>query len=80
LEGKWKNQSFYISSFRVSQRSMLDSVHRVLGTKDADWEIEYQGTKQRYEDGLKDMQNGDFTGFAKGKSFFLFFSLLGIRN
>jgi hypothetical protein len=41
-----------------------------LGTKDADWEIEYQGTKQRYEDGLKDMQNGDFTGFAKGKSFF----------
>ncbi|KAI4838063.1 NAD(P)-binding protein [Aureobasidium sp. EXF-8845] len=65
LEAKWKNKSFFVSSFRVSQREMLDSVHRVLGTSDKDWTIEYQSTKQRYEDGNRDMQKGDFTGFAR---------------
>jgi hypothetical protein len=66
-EEKWKNKSFYVSSFRVSQRSMLDSVHRDLGTEDTEWGIEYQSSKQRYQDGLTDMQNGDFTGFARCK-------------
>ncbi|KAI4843327.1 NAD(P)-binding protein [Aureobasidium sp. EXF-8845] len=65
LEAKWKDKSFFVSSFRVNQREMLDSVHRVLGTSDEDWTIEYQTSKQRYEDGNRDMQNGDFTGFAR---------------
>lgn len=67
LEGKWRNKSFYISSFRVSQREMLESVHRVLGTSDADWEIEYEGTEERYESGMQGVRNGDPRGFAKGK-------------
>ena len=29
---KWKNEGVYISSFLVSQRDILDSLHRVLGT------------------------------------------------
>jgi hypothetical protein len=80
LEEKWKNKSFYVSSFRVSQRQMLDSVHRVLGTKDGEWEIEYQTTKQRYEDGLRDMQKGDFTGFARCKFWSFSFGLLRLTK
>ncbi|KEQ99115.1 hypothetical protein AUEXF2481DRAFT_36414 [Aureobasidium subglaciale EXF-2481] len=61
----YKNKSFYISSFRVSQRDMLDSVHRVLGTSDADWEIGYQPSKERYAKGMEAMKTGDRTAFAK---------------
>jgi hypothetical protein len=55
----------YISSFLISQRDMLDSLHRVLGTSDADWEIRYESTKKRVEDGKAEMQRGDMKGFAK---------------
>jgi hypothetical protein len=61
----WKDGPLYISSFLVSQRDMLDSLHRVLGTSDADWEIRYESTKQRVEDGKAEMQRGDMKGFAK---------------
>jgi hypothetical protein len=36
---KYKNKPFYTSSFRVTQRELLDSMQRVTGTTDADWEI-----------------------------------------
>jgi hypothetical protein len=61
----WKNKPLYINSWRISQRDMLDSLNRVLKTTDADWKIEFQSAKERYEDGQKEMANGDFTGFAK---------------
>lgn len=69
LDTKWKNKSFYVSSFRASQREMLDSVHRVLGTSDADWTIEYEPTKQRYEGAMQDVKKGDPRAFAIGESF-----------
>ncbi|KAI4744583.1 NAD(P)-binding protein [Aureobasidium sp. EXF-12298] len=62
---KYKNRSLYVSSFRVTQREMLDSVHRVLGTEDQDWEISFEDTKQRYQKAIKDMQDGDRTGFGR---------------
>jgi hypothetical protein len=62
----FKNKSVPISSFRVSQRDMLDSLHRVLGTTDADWDIRYESTAKRVEDGAEELKNGDFRGFAKG--------------
>ncbi|GAB7353360.1 hypothetical protein MBLNU459_g3843t1 [Dothideomycetes sp. NU459] len=61
----WKNESVYISSFRVSQRDMLDSLNRVLGTTDKEWEISHQPTDQRYKKGLAEMKEGIFTGFPK---------------
>lgn len=61
----WKNKPFYIASFRVSQRDMLDSLHRVIGTTDKDWEISYEPTAERYKKGLEEMKNGTWTGFAK---------------
>ncbi|KAJ5934095.1 hypothetical protein N7466_003642 [Penicillium verhagenii] len=54
-----------IYSFQVSQRDMLDSLHRVLGTKDSDWEIKYEPVSQRIKDGAEEFAKGIFTGFAK---------------
>jgi hypothetical protein len=54
-----------ICSFRVSQRDMLDSLHRVLGTTDADWEITYEACAKRLQDGAAALQQGDRKGFAK---------------
>lgn len=54
-----------INSFRVSQRDMLDSVHRVLGTSDADWEIRHESAEKRVQDGLAEMSKGNPRGFAK---------------
>lgn len=70
---QWKNQTLYIASFRVSQRDMLDSLHRVTGTTDKDWKITYEPTSQRYKNGIDEMQKGAMTGFAKAmysRSFF----------
>ena len=62
---QWKNKPLYISSFLVSQRDMLDSLNRVLGTTDKDWEIDYEPTAERYKNGLAEMQKGQMLGLAK---------------
>lgn len=54
-----------IESWHVSQRDMLDSVHRVLGTTDADWEIAYEPVEKRIRDGQEELSKGDHRGFAK---------------
>ncbi|KAH8892833.1 NAD(P)-binding protein [Thozetella sp. PMI_491] len=68
----WKNEQLNISSFRVSQRDMLDSLHHVLSTKDEDWEITYETAEKRVADGLEEVSKGRMKGFAKssyGKHF-----------
>ncbi|KAF4629825.1 hypothetical protein G7Y89_g8318 [Cudoniella acicularis] len=62
---QWKNKPLYISSFRITQRDMLDSIHRNIGTTDSDWTIEYEPSAQRYKDGIEAMKKGDRQGFAK---------------
>jgi hypothetical protein len=62
---KWADKAVHISSFLVSQRDMLDSLHRVLGTTDKDWEISYQPSQERLEEGMKEFQEGKREGFAK---------------
>ncbi|KAF5008598.1 hypothetical protein FDECE_5132 [Fusarium decemcellulare] len=61
---QWRNKPLYISSFLVSQREMLDSIQRVTGTTDKDWQIEYEGSKARWERGMGLLQKGDRSGFA----------------
>ncbi|KAK3360985.1 putative oxidoreductase CipA [Lasiosphaeria ovina] len=46
----WFDKPLYVSSFLVSQRDMLDSLHRVIGTTDSDWSIAREPARQRYED------------------------------
>ncbi|KAF2798872.1 putative oxidoreductase CipA [Melanomma pulvis-pyrius CBS 109.77] len=60
----YRNRYVYISSFALSQRDMFASVKRVTGTTDADWNISSVPSKQRYEDSIKKMQQGDRIGFV----------------
>lgn len=62
---QFKNKEVLINSFRVSQRDMLDSLNRILGTSDTDWSITYETTQKRIEDGAAEMADGKLTGFAK---------------
>lgn len=60
----WANQVVYVSSFRVSQRDMFESVKRVTGTTDADWKIEHVSSEKRFKEGVERMKGGDRRGFA----------------
>ncbi|KAM0202444.1 hypothetical protein ACHAPQ_004048 [Fusarium lateritium] len=61
---QWRNKPLFMSSFLLSQRQMLDSLQRVTGTTDKDWEIEYEGSKERWERGMKLLKSGDYSGFT----------------
>ncbi|KAF7563933.1 hypothetical protein G7046_g202 [Stylonectria norvegica] len=63
--GDWNNKPLRFTSFRINQRAILDSIHRVQGTTDADWHIEYEPSEKRVTDGFVAMQKGDMSGFAK---------------
>ncbi|TQS33286.1 hypothetical protein Golomagni_06376, partial [Golovinomyces magnicellulatus] len=60
-----KNKVIYVNSFTVNQRDMLDSVLRVTGTKEEDWQITKEPSTKRYTDGMAEMKQGDQNGFAK---------------
>lgn len=55
----------YISSFRLSQRDMFESVKRVTGTTDADWTVRREPAEQRWRDGRAAVDRGDFSAFTK---------------
>lgn len=69
----WKNNGIYVSSFLISQRDILESLHRVLGTTDTDWNVSYQDVEERYKEGMEEMQAGNFLGFAKAMYARLFY-------
>ena len=60
----WKNKPLYLSSFRVNQREMLDSVQRVTNTTDRDWSIKHESSTQRYKDAVAELQDGQFLGLV----------------
>ncbi|KAJ4992418.1 CipA protein [Stagonosporopsis vannaccii] len=70
---EFRNNGATIASFLISQRDMLDSLNRVLGTKDTDWAITKQSVKERYHEGLEQLHGGDRLGFAKAMYAKLFF-------
>ncbi|EXK27252.1 hypothetical protein FOMG_16315 [Fusarium oxysporum f. sp. melonis 26406] len=61
----YKNRNVLISSFSISQRDILDSLHRVLGTTDDDWDIKYESSAQRVKEGVEEMREGSQRGFIK---------------
>lgn len=61
----WKNAVLYVTSFRVSQRDMLDSLNRVMGLTDSDWDITYEPVMERYYRGLEDIKRGDRAGYGR---------------
>lgn len=62
---QFQNKAIYVSSFMINQREMLDSVERVTGTADADWNIRYESTAKRIKDGRAAFTAGDSKGLAK---------------
>ena len=61
----YRNKFVYVSSFKISQRDMLDSVMRVTGTTLNDWTIKHEPSPSRYKAGVEAMYKGDFMGFAQ---------------
>ncbi|KAK2615159.1 hypothetical protein N8I77_001934 [Diaporthe amygdali] len=61
----WANKALYISSFRVSQKDMFESVKKATGTTDKDWKIGYVGSEERFKEGQEAMKRGDRDGFAR---------------
>lgn len=61
----YRNKFVYISSFKVSQKDMLDSLIRVTGTKLDDWKIDYESAEERYNAGVDRMKKGDRSGFVQ---------------
>ena len=70
---QFHNKGLYVSSFFISQRDMLDSLHRVTGTTDADWDIRHESAAKRVEDGKAAFAGGDPKGMAKAYYSRLFF-------
>jgi hypothetical protein len=61
----WKDNALYVSSFLVSQRDMLDSVHKALGDSDAEWSIKSEPVEERVNSALQDMYKGNYVGFIR---------------
>ncbi|KAK6223743.1 CipA protein [Colletotrichum tabaci] len=62
---QFDNKTVFVSSFRVSQRDILDSVMRVTGTADSDWKLEHENSEKRYKDGVDELNQGKQDGFLK---------------
>ncbi|KAI9715366.1 MAG: hypothetical protein M1812_006011 [Candelaria pacifica] len=58
----FKNKPVYISSFKIDQTDMLESVERVTGEK---WEVKSEPVKERYAEGVKELRSGNRMGFSK---------------
>lgn len=62
---QFANNSVYISSFRLSQRDMWESVKRVTGTADADWTITHESGTERWKESRVAVEKGDFASFPR---------------
>ena len=70
----FKNEILYINSFTVSQKDLLASALRVTGIKEDDWTISSESARDRYEPGVKDLQESKGVGMAKMLFSRLFFA------
>jgi len=61
----WKNRFVCVRSFTLSQRDMLDSLHRVLGTTDEDWKITHVDPEQIFKESNEALKKGDWTAGVK---------------
>lgn len=61
----WKNKALCIERSTVDQRDVLVSIHQVTDSSDADWTNQHESSKERYGEGLREMQDGVWNGFVK---------------
>jgi hypothetical protein len=62
---QFRDKCVYISSFRLSQRDMFESVKRVTGTTDEDWTIERKNTEATWKEGFEQVKAGNHAGWMK---------------
>ncbi|KAI1858794.1 uncharacterized protein JN550_012448 [Neoarthrinium moseri] len=62
---QFRNSSVYISSFRLSQRDMFESVKRVTGTSDSDWDITHESAEHRWRESRAALQEGNWGPYTK---------------
>jgi hypothetical protein len=62
---QFRNGPIYISSFRISQLDMFESVKRVTSTTDADWTITHESAEERWKHGYAAVLQGNFGAFTK---------------
>lgn len=62
---QFRNSPVYISSFRLNQWEMFDSVKRITGTNDGDWTITHESTTERYTSSKASILQGDTHAFVK---------------
>ncbi|EOO03911.1 putative oxidoreductase - protein [Phaeoacremonium minimum UCRPA7] len=58
---RYFDNMLFISSFRVSQRDMYESLKRVTGTTDADWNIREDNAERRWKEASERVAKGDFS-------------------
>lgn len=61
----YRNRMVYVSSFTVSQKEMFESVKRVTGTTDADWNVATEPARQRYKAACELLKKGDHVAFGR---------------
>jgi hypothetical protein len=61
----WKNKFLCVSSFTISQRDMLDSLNRVMGTTDKDWTFKYEGARGRFQNARDGVEKGDRRAYVR---------------
>lgn len=69
----WDNDVLFVSSFRVSQRDMYESVKRVTGTTDADWTIRHETYRERYDRALEGLRKRDVPSIVRAMYTRIFF-------
>ncbi|CRL21627.1 NAD(P)-binding domain [Penicillium camemberti] len=62
---QFRNRSLYVSSFRLTQREMFESVKRVTKTSDADWTITQDSVARRFKEGQEGMKVHNWNVFTK---------------
>ena len=61
----YRNCMVYVTSFTINQKEMLESVKRVTGTTNGDWNITSEPAKRHYEIACESLKNGDRVAFGQ---------------
>ncbi|KAH7210148.1 putative oxidoreductase CipA-like protein [Fusarium oxysporum] len=58
---RYKNKAFYVPSFHLTQKELLQAFQKATGTADQDWEIDYQDVNDALKDCNDKIQQKDAT-------------------
>ncbi|KAL4982176.1 hypothetical protein BDW68DRAFT_171280 [Aspergillus falconensis] len=62
---QFANRCTYVSSFRLTQRDMFESVRRVTGTVETDWTITRESSLERFKEGQEGLKAHNWKVFTK---------------